>query len=116
MLGDAFPGDVEGCAVVNRRPHEGEPQVGADAFLKTVDLYRYMPLVVIHGQDHVVSPLDGLVEDYVGRHGPGGVYAFPTRLLDRRGDLLRFLASQKAAVTAVGVKGGHPMRGRGTPH
>ena len=62
MVGYALPGDVEGGAVVHGRSNEGQPEVHADALGPVVDLDRYVPLVVVHSEDHVVLPVNGMVE------------------------------------------------------
>ena len=76
MRGDALPGDVECRTVVYGGPDEGQAQVGRYALLKSVDLDRDVPLVVVHAQRNVVPVLDRLVEDDVRRHRADGVDAF----------------------------------------
>ena len=61
MLGNSLAGDVESRAVVHRRADEGESQSCGDALIETVDFRGDVALVVLKGEDRVVTALDGLM-------------------------------------------------------
>jgi len=60
--GDSLPGDVEGCAVVDRRPHYGQSQSYVDPTRRNREAKRNVTLVVIHADDRV-ELLSGELQD-----------------------------------------------------
>jgi len=102
--------DVEGGAVVDGGADEGQAEVDADALFEAVDLDGDVALVVVHGEDNVVDPLDGLVEDYIGGNGALGQNALSPGVSHCGGDGGCFFVAQKAAVAGVGIesRGGDP--------
>ena len=60
-----FAGDVERGAVIDRRADEWDSEVYRYRLFETVNLNRYVALVVIHDNDDVVHTVDGLVENRV---------------------------------------------------
>jgi len=64
LSGDAFSGDVEGGAVVDRDPDHGEADSDVHPVVAVDGLERRMALVVIAGDDNVPLAADGAV----GKH------------------------------------------------
>ena len=113
MLGYPLACDVKGRAVVYGRADKGKAQGGGDTLVETIDLCGDVALVMVQGEDCVVTPLDGLMEDDVGGYGPAGLDAPGLGFFYGGAYLFRLLASQQPAVAAVGVQGGHAYSGGG---
>ncbi len=109
-IGDTFARDVEGRAVVNGSPYEGQPQGHAHALLEAVHLYWNMSLVVIHGQDSIEFPAEGAIKHRIGREGAASVYGqalgFPYRRLDLLDLLERGQAGEQRRCQQDGVDAG----------
>src|SRR6478609_746576 len=63
VVGDAGPGDVEGGAVVDGRPDDGQADRDVDTGLEAEHLDRAVALVVVHRDDEVVVAAAGEEEE-----------------------------------------------------
>ena len=63
-----------------------------------------MPLIVVHGYDHVVSSADRLGKDRIRRHGTKGMDAQSVGILDGRDNLVQFLAAKKPVFPGMGIQ------------
>jgi len=112
--GNASTGDLEGGAVVGARSHKWEAERDIHAFVKGMELQRDQPLVVIHAKDTIELPLNGAVENGVGREGPLKVPMVP-QIRNGRSDDFDFLAAEIAIFAGVGIQPRHGDSGAVDP-
>ena len=90
----------------------GSPRFTLTLLAQSWTLIGMWALVVVHAYHRVELAVDGLVEDRVRGHRPGGVYPIGPRGLDGRSDLLLLLVAKQSAVAGVGIQSGDPDAGR----
>ena len=69
-VGDALAGDVEGGAVIDRRPDDRQAERDVDGAAEREQLHRDQPLVVIAGDDASNSPRAARANTVSPGHGP----------------------------------------------
>ena len=106
-------GEVERSPVVDRRADERQAERHVDAAAERRRLERGQPLVVIHGDDRVVSARDVGDEDRVRRDGPRDVDTGGPRRVDGGRDDLDLLPAEMSALAGVRVEPAHGDARRG---
>lgn len=99
-------GDVEGRAVIDRRPKDGESCGDGDRAVKVKGLRGDMALVVIQGKDAVVFPDDALVKDGICRNWSDDVVTLGAGAFDSRAKDFDLLGAKMSTLASVGIERG----------
>ena len=112
VISAPLPGDVERRAVGHAGPHDRQPQRDVHRAMHPQELQRDVPLVVVHGDNGVETPVASLHHERVDRQRPFEVQARPPASLDGRDDDPVFFVAEQPALAAMRIEAQTAVRGR----
>ena len=106
-IGDSFPGNIESRPVVDRNTKKRQTGRYGNGTMKIERLAGNMPLVMIEGNDGIISSLCRLCKNGIGTDRSDSIDTAGDSRCDSRSDRYHLFVSQQSVFSAMRIESGY---------